>query len=595
MLRLALLTARTRPGSFAGALLAFAMSAVLVMAGGMLLQAALRTHPPVERYGAAAAVIAGDQTTGADHDVELGERVRVPTSLTSRLRSVPGVRAVIADVGVPARLGRRTTEAHNWSSAQLAPYVLVAGRAPRQPNEIVTGYPAKLGARLVFSSTQPARQVIVVGIARPRPPAGTRRVIFLSDTEAARMAGHPGRVDAIGILAGRSFDPARLRTAAGNALVLTGAARGKAESPELQAGRTRLIAVAASFAGVGAFIALFVIASMMALAVQQREQEIGLLRAIAATPSQVRRMIAWEATIVALLGAAAGIWPGIKLAHALARGLVEHGIAPSGFAVGDARLAAAGVLAGSVLVALLAVLSASRRAARTAPTRALTEAVVETRLLGRGRMIGGLVAIAAAVPLFAVSAATTTPATAAATSELDAIFLVIAVGCLGPLIARMAASVLRPLFGAVSPVGGFLASANLATESRRFSSASTPLVLTVAMSCTLLFSTTTLDHAITQQRHDGVSADLALASSGPGLPPSTLSAVRSTRGVESAVALTPTTLGPSLGASDDTIPAAILEGTAGRCPRCRRHCRFTGRAARRYDRARPEPRARRAR
>ena len=77
-------------------------------------------------------------------------------------------------------------------------------------------------------------------------------------------------------------------------------------------------------------------------------------------------------------------------------------------------------------------------------------------------MIGGLVAIAAAVPLFAVSAATTTPATAAATSELDAIFLVIAVGCLGPLVARIAASVLRPLFGAVSPVGGFLASANLA-------------------------------------------------------------------------------------------------------------------------------------
>ena len=234
-----------------------------------------------------------------------------------------------------------------------------------------------------------------------------------------------------------------------------------------------------------------------------------------------------------------------------------------GFAVGDARLAAAGVLAGSVLVALLAVLSASRRAARTAPTRALTEAAVETRLLGRGRMIGGLVAIAAAVPLFAVSAATTTPATAAATSELDAIFLVIAVGCLGPLVARIAASLLRPLFGAVSPVGGFLASANLAAESRRFSSASTPLVLTVAMSCTLLFSTTTLDHAITQQRHDGVSADLALSSSGPGLPPSTLSAVRSTPGVESAVALTPTTLGPSLGASGDIIPAAILAGGAG--------------------------------
>src|SRR3954462_4669218 len=149
MLRLALLTARTRPGSFAGALLAFAMSAVLVMAGGMLLQAALQTHPPVERYAAAAAVIAGDQNTGSDHDIELGERVSVEPSLTSSLQSVPGVRAAIADVGVPALLGQRTTEAHNWSSARLTPYVLSAGRAPRQPNEIVTGYPAKLGAHLI--------------------------------------------------------------------------------------------------------------------------------------------------------------------------------------------------------------------------------------------------------------------------------------------------------------------------------------------------------------------------------------------------------------------------------------------------------------
>src|SRR4051795_8875196 len=560
MLRLALLTARSRPSSFAGALLAFAMSAVLVMAGGMLLQAALRTHPPVERYAAAAAVIAGDQTTGADHDIDLSERVRVAASMTSRLQSVPGVRAAIADIGVPARLGQRTTEAHNWNSARLTPYLLTAGRAPRQPNEIVTAYPAKLGAHLILSSTERPRRVTVVGIARPRHPVRTRSVIFLSDAQTARLAGHRGRVDAIGILAGRGFDPARLRATARTALVLTGEARGKAESPELEAGRTRLIAVAASFAGVGAFIALFVVASLMALAVQQREQEIGLLRAIAATPGQVRRMIAWEATIVALLGAAAGIWPGMKVAHALARGLVKHGIAPRGFAVGDARLAAAGVLAGSVAVALLAVLSASRRAARTAPTRALTDASVETRRVGPGRLIGGLIAIAAAIPLFAVSAATTTPATAAATSELDAIFLVIAAGCLGPLVAMFAARLFRPLFGAISPVGGFLASANLGAASRRFSSASTPLVLTVAMSCTLLFSTTTLDHAIAQQRHDGLSADLALSSSGPGLAPSTLNAVRSTPGVDSAVALTPTTLGPSLGASGDTIPAAIIAG-----------------------------------
>ena len=115
----------------------------------------------------------------------------------------------------------------------------------------------------------------------------------------------------------------------------------------------------------------------------------------------------------------------------------------------------------------------------------------------------------------------------------------------------------------MSPVGGFLASANLGTATRRFSSATTPLVLSVAMSCTLLFSSTTIDHAVTEQRRAALSADLAVTSGGPGLPAAALSAVRATPGVRSAVALTPTTLGPSLGESGDVLPAQILAGGRG--------------------------------
>ena len=388
-------------------------------------------------------------------------------------------------------------------------------------------------------------------------------MVFLTDQEATRLAGHPDRVDAIGILAGAGFDARKLRAAAGDAVVLTGNKRGEAEAPERAEGEVRLIAVAASFAGLGIFVALFVVASTMALGVQQREQEIALLRAVAATPGQVRRMIAWEATIVALLGSAAGIYPGLELGRELADGLVRHGIAPPEFAVSDGRLAAAGVLVGSVTVALLAVWSAARRASRIAPTRALADASVEPRLIGPGRLIGGLIAIACAIPLFSVSAATSSPATAAATSQMTAIFLVIAVGCLGPVVARLAARALQPLLATISPVGGFLAVSNLATATRRFSSASTPIVLTVAMSCTLLFSTTTFDHAISEQRDAGLSGDLALSSAGAGLPAAALDAVRATRGVESAVAYTPTTLGPSLGVSDDIIPAAVLAGGTG--------------------------------
>jgi putative ABC transport system permease protein len=563
VLRLAVLSARGRLGTFIGALVAVFASAVLVMGGAMVLQSALRSHPPVERYAGTAAVVSGQQEVGADHDVILGERARVSSVLTVRLAGVPGVKAAIGDVTVPASLGGRDTAVHGWSSAALTPYVLSAGRPPAAPDEVVTGYRAELGARLRLASTEAARIVTVVGVASPRHPVRHQRAIFLTDAEAARLAGHPGRVDAIGVLAAPGFDPVRLRAAAVGAVVLAGNARGKAEYPDLQESRITLIAVAASFGGLALFIAMFVVASTMGLSIQQREREIALLRAMAGTPGQIRRMIAWEAVIVGLVGSAAGLWPGAKLGRALGDGLVRHGIAPPQFTVSVGWLPIAATVGGAVVASLLAVLAAGRRASQVPPTRALADAAVEQRLLGRGRVIGGLLALASAAPLFAVSATTAAPDTAAATSELTAICLVIAAGFLGPIVARGAAALLRPLLAGLSPVGGFLASANLATASRRFSSASTPIVLTVAMSCTLLFSSTTQDHAVTQERNAGLSGELAITSAGPGLPGAALADVRATPGVRSAVALTPTTLGPSLGRSDDTIPAGILDGGQG--------------------------------
>jgi len=561
MLRLSVLSARGRTGAFTGALIALFAAAVLSMAWGMQLESILRTHAPVERYAAAAAVVTGQQNAGTDHDVLLSERARVPAALVPRLAAVPGVRSAIGDVSVPAELGGKAAVAHGWGSAALTPYVLSAGRPPRGPGEIVTGYPARLGTRLTLAATEPARTVTVVGVARPSHPVTQQTAIFLTDAEAMRLAGHPGRVDAIGVLAAPGFDTGRLRAAAGAAQVLTGGARGAAEYPELDRARKTLIPVTAAFGGLAMFIAIFVVASTLGLSIQQREREIALLRAVAATPGQIRRMIAWEAAIVALIGSAAGIWPGIVFGRALAHGLMGHGIVPPNYTLAYDWLPAAAAIAGGVAAALIAVLAAGRRAARVPPAHALTDAAVEPRLLGPGRLIGGLLALGGAVPLFTVSATTTTPETAAATSELSAIFLVVAAAFLGPIVPYVATRLLAPPLAALSPVGGFLASANLGAT-RRFSSATTPLVLTVALNCTLLFSSTTIDHATTQQRQAGLAGQLALTSTGPGLPAAALADTRATPGVRSAVGLTSTTLGPGLG-TDDIIPAQILTGGQG--------------------------------
>ena len=564
MLRFALLNSRGRLGTYLGALITLFASSVLVMAGGMTLEAALKNHPPIERYAAASAVVTGHQvvSVGEEH-VPLGERARISSALAQSLAAVPGVRAAIPDVSAPVWLGRHAAVAHGWQSAALTPYRLTDGRPPAGPDEVVAGYPTRLGSTQSLLSNGERRTVTVVGIVHPRHAVPQQRAVFLTDVEAARLSGHPGQADAIGILASPGFDASSLHAASNGATILTGSARGKAEHPELEQSRTKLIAVAASFGGIALFIAVFVVASTMGLSIQQREREIALLRAVAATPGQIKRMIAWEAVLIGLLGAAAGIVPGAILGHALGKGLVDHEIAPANFLVKADAMPVAAAIAGCVIAALLAVLGAGRRASRVPPTRALGEAAIEPRLLGPGRLIGGATALVGAVPLIAVSATSNAPSAVASTAELGALFLVVAVGFLGPVVARAAAGVLTVPLGHLSPVGGFLASANLRTATRRFSSASTPLVLMVALSCTFLFSNTTEDHAVTEQRRLGMSGEVAVSDAGPGLPATALPEVRATPGVRSAVAVTPTTLGPSLGETDEAIPAAVVDGGQG--------------------------------
>src|SRR3954468_16168923 len=206
MLRLALLSGRGRLGTYIGALVALIAASVLTTAWGMQLESVLRGHPPVERYAGAAAVVTGQQIVGPDHDVPLTERARVSSALIARLAAVPGVRAAIGDVSVPVGLGARDAVARGWGSARLTPYVLSAGRAPARPGEVVAGYRgARLGARLSLASTERARALTVVGVARARHPVGRQSSIFMTDGEAQRLGGHPGRVDAIGVLPGRGF------------------------------------------------------------------------------------------------------------------------------------------------------------------------------------------------------------------------------------------------------------------------------------------------------------------------------------------------------------------------------------------------------
>ena len=586
MLRVALQGLRGRKTPFVGAFVALAVAAALVMACATLLQAGVRSKPPVERYSGTPIVITGHQKatvnagTDAEESIAVYERARVARSLVGRVAAVPGVEQAVADVSVPATLrsggqvvegpSGHPTALHPWATSALTPYELSSGRAPVRSGELVvdSGMAARggmrVGTRVRLASNGPAQAMTVVGVAQTRATVDRQGVIFVSAATAERFAALPGRVDTIGILPEPGADAdelaGRLREVVGDdAEVVTGSARGDIEHIENAEARDAVLAIGSTFGGLALLIAMFVVASTIGLSVLQRQREVALLRAVAATPQQVRRMIRWETMIVALLASAVGVIPGAVLAGVLGSALSNRGIAPEDMEVAIGVVPVIAAVGSAVLTALIAVAAAGRRAARVRPTVALQESASEPRLIGPVRVIAGLVATAGAFALLAVAVASGDSTSAADLAAGTSLVLVVAVALLGPLLARAAASLAGVVLARSDRVSGFLAVSNMRTASRRFASAMTPIVLTVAISSTLVFSATTREHAAHKQERERMTADLVLQSDGAGIPRSALRDVRRVPGVATAVGTAETSLGPSLGSIYSLAQAVVVD------------------------------------
>jgi len=100
----------------------------------------------------------------------------------------------------------------------------------------------------------------------------------------------------------------------------------------------------------------------MVISVLERRREIGLLRAVGLTGGQVARMLLIEAGAFGLLGGLLGLAVGIPLATVSARALTALSHLDLSFELAPRALSA--VLAGAILVALLAVLYPALRANR---------------------------------------------------------------------------------------------------------------------------------------------------------------------------------------------------------------------------------------
>lgn len=87
-----------------------------------------------------------------------------------------------------------------------------------------------------------------------------------------------------------------------------------------------LLNVIYALLAVSIIIALIGIANTLSLSIHERTRELGLLRAVGMTRSQLRSSVRWEATIVALMGTVIGIALGLALSFAMVKALASQGI-----------------------------------------------------------------------------------------------------------------------------------------------------------------------------------------------------------------------------------------------------------------------------
>ncbi|GGQ46232.1 FtsX-like permease family protein [Streptomyces mutabilis] len=589
---------RFKPASFAGTFLALVMSALIVSACGILLETSLRASVPAQRYAQAPVVAAADQyeyvVTGSGEDREkeatpLPDTARLDAGLVAEVAKAPGAATAVADFTFPVRVAHEgpvpgTRElpvetgvltAHGWGAHAFTGTALTAGSAPGAGEVVLDAGTARaakaaVGDTVVLQTASGQQDFRVAGVAKAGA-ADTARdagaLVWFADSHAPVLAGHPGKADAIAVLAEDGTDADALADSVKKALAGSGAKvhagddRGAVEDPGLGYAKVTLFGIGGSFGGIAAIVAVFTAAGTVALSVSQRAREFALLRAVGATPRQVRRAVASEALLIAPLAGILGCLPGIGLAHWWFGELKDRGAVPQAV---DLHVSALPLLA-AVVIGLLTALgagwAAGRRPAGIKPGQALAEASVERLRPGSIRTMLGIGALVGGGVLSGVSASSAGDDAAGAALGVVMLFM-LAVALLGPLVARLCAALFGlPLRGA-GPAAQ-LAAANSRTNARRLASAITPIVLAMAFGSTLVFMHTSESRAADKQLRAGITADHVVTDPA-GLPVDAAAKAARAPGVDAAVGLLFTqVLVPTGSGEFKSLLGAATQGVSG--------------------------------
>src|SRR3954452_22117350 len=579
MLRISLQTLRARWGTFAGAFVAIWLGVTLAAATGLLMAAALGP-PGAGRFAATGAVVRADPTITVGHGedaegIDVIPGPRIASTTVAHVAAVPGVARAVGDVAFPAGAWNDRGQpvradrllGHGWDSAALTPYHLTAGRAPSRPRDVVADVRlgTRVGATLRIVGPAGDARYRVSGLADARGVGDQRQAaVFFTPAVAAALAGAPASVNAVGAIAEPGTSAAALRDRVNERLGRGFDVLDREHAADADAGdpaaadRAGLIAIFGALAGIAGAVALFVVAGTFALAIAQRRRETAVLRALGATPPQIRRLIAGEALLVSLVAGALGVVTGRPFANLIVDVLADRGEVGPAFAPADSIVPLLAALGMGVLIAQLAVFAAARRAGRIPAVDALREVAIEHPRPGLLRTLSGVACLLGGVAMSILFSGFW----AMAFAVLGGILLTMGTGLLGRWLLGIPAAVLAAPLRRLG-ASGLLAGTGLAANRWRTAALATPIVLVVMLAGIQgIVESSNQGHTENVTRMRVHAPHVLVGAHDAPLPLRTAGAVSKLDGVDAVTAVMPTEIHPLAAGLGDQSPwtAAGLGG-----------------------------------
>ncbi|MDO5093778.1 MAG: FtsX-like permease family protein [Propionibacteriaceae bacterium] len=283
------------------------------------------------------------------------------------------------------------------------------------------------------------------------------------------------------------------------------------------------------FAGIALLVGMIIIANTFTILLTQRRRQIGLLRAVGASPRQVAGRLLAEALVLGVVGSLLGVLLGIGIAAivGLFTGSLYWGLVlPAG------ELAWA-VVAG-VLATVLSVLGPSLKATRVAPLEALqvVPSPTEAKRLSLFRAICCVLLILPGLGLAAQGLA----------ADENGLLWAIGGGALLSMGLLLAAPFYVPwllkLFGVLLGFGGptvRLAARNAARNPRRASATAVALMLAVGLVVTLQVAASTVRSTALEAIDDRYPVDLSFRTADGPINMQLAEQLRATEGVAKVV------------------------------------------------------------